>query len=931
MSTVPTSFNPYLAYSASAGSGKTFALSVRYISLLFLGESPQSILAATFTNKAAAEMRQRVVESLRLLGEDKNRVFLEAIAVQTEMSTQEILAKQPLILANFLQSSNFIVTLDSFFSSILRSSSFEIGLEPEFATKEQGEEKLEQLFLSELKTMGLLQELARLAIDIEDKRFAKLFELMQNLYKIDPILPNIPKQAKPLGEIEATIDSCRRELLEMVTLSGASKTAIANFAEESIPKLAKKSLFQKESLLEHRNYKKYVEANPHIENSYLYLKSLLAAWMETKEAIILQHLFELYSYYKNATIANARQSNILNFDDLTYFTYRLLYESVSREFIYFKIDSKFKHILLDEFQDTSTLQYLLLKPLIEEIFAGKGQSDFRSFFYVGDTKQSLYRFRGGVEELFDKVAESFGVTIEPMDTNYRSSQAVVEQVNEWFVGAMDGYTAQKFSASASEGFVEVVHPIYNDELEESQRLLHTAVLKAEWMINNGISVDKIAFLVFTNRDGALLQELCHREGIETILKTSSSLQHISKIASIIAVVKYLFYGQRGSSSAWVSAFLDRVDREKSTTKFEWFHPYLSPFEVIDQLIREFGYFAGDLNLLKLLDFAANYSDIPTLIEEFESSSLSVASNTLHGAKIMTIHGSKGLEFDHVIVVDKLTRPRHDTDPLLFHFAEDLSVDRVYYRFSGRDLFDSDYKKLIAKRSLSAKKDSLNVLYVALTRAVEQMIVIKKEEKSIFDNISMELGSRGVAVQYTKEYEQTITNPKTKPIPITYYGRQNITNNSEDDEQQRDYDAIHFGLALHYTLEMMSAFNLDNLLQALQSSRNRYGLLLDEDMFTAINRRIENLIQCKDFQELLQDASIHREQSISYKGELKQIDLLLEYTESYRVIDYKSSRKYHTKHQQQVREYCKAINEITAKDTQGVIVYILDDGVEMERI
>ena len=931
MSTIPTSFNPYLAYSASAGSGKTFALSVRYISLLFLGESPRSILAATFTNKAAAEMRQRVVESLRLLGEEKNRVFLEAIALQTQMSPREILSKQPLILANFLQSSNFIVTLDSFFSSILRSSSFEIGLEPEFATKEQGVEKLEQLFLSELKAMGLLQELAKLTIDIEDKRFAKLFELMQNLYKIDPLLPRIPKQTKSLREIEESIDSCRRELLEMVTLSGASKSAIANFAEENIAKLAKKSLFQKASLLEHRNYKKYVEKNPQIETCYLSLKSLLSAWMEAKEGIILQHLFELYSYYKNASISHAKQSNILNFDDLSYFTYRLLYESVSKEFIYFKIDSRFKHILLDEFQDTSTLQYLLLKPLIEEIFAGKGQSDFRSFFYVGDTKQSLYRFRGGVEELFDKVAESFGVTIEPMDTNYRSSRAVVEQVNAWFVDTMDGYIAQKFSANASEGFVEVIYPISNEELEESQRLLLTAVIKAQSLIDAGISVDKIAFLVFTNKDGALLQELCHAHNVETILKTSSSLQHISKIASIVAVVKYLFYGQRESSSAWAFAFLDRVGRERSKTKFEWFHPYLSPFEVIDYLIREFGYFADDLNLLKLLDFAANFSDIPTFIKEFESSSLSVASNTLHGAKIMTIHGSKGLEFDHVILVDKLTRPRHDTDPLLFDFDDNLSVDRVYYRFSGRDLFDPKYKELIAKRTLAAKKDSLNVLYVALTRAVEQMIVIKKEEKSIFDNIHMEPTSRGVASYYPKEYEETITNPITKPIPITYYGRQNVTNSIDTMDEQKDYDAIDFGLALHYTLEMMEAFEHKYLLVALESSKNRYGLLLDEEKFTAIRRRIEYLIYHEAFQELLLDATIHQEQSISYQEELKQIDLLLEYSDSYCVIDYKSSRKYHTKHQQQVREYCKAIKDITGKETEGVIVYILDDGVEMERV
>ncbi len=115
------SFQPQLAYSASAGSGKTFALSVRYLSLLFLGEEPSTILAATFTNKAAAEMKQRVIALLINLEEKK--VELAEIAKQTGLSEAELLAKQPVILENFLSSSNYIVTLDSFFTSILRSAS----------------------------------------------------------------------------------------------------------------------------------------------------------------------------------------------------------------------------------------------------------------------------------------------------------------------------------------------------------------------------------------------------------------------------------------------------------------------------------------------------------------------------------------------------------------------------------------------------------------------------------------------------------------------------------------------------------------------------------------------------------------------------------------------------------------------------------------
>ncbi|MCB4773517.1 MAG: UvrD-helicase domain-containing protein, partial [Sulfurovum sp.] len=178
------SFQPHLALSAAAGSGKTFALSVRYISLLFMGESPSSILAATFTNKAASEMRQRVVDSLRELGD--NEAFLGAVLEQTGLTCEELFAKQPEVLARFLSHSSYIVTLDSFFSSILRSASLELGLEPDFVTKEQGTDELEKHFLDEVQANGLLSNLVKLVMDIEDKRFGKIFDLMQDFYRVDP-------------------------------------------------------------------------------------------------------------------------------------------------------------------------------------------------------------------------------------------------------------------------------------------------------------------------------------------------------------------------------------------------------------------------------------------------------------------------------------------------------------------------------------------------------------------------------------------------------------------------------------------------------------------------------------------------------------------------------------------------------------------------
>jgi len=279
------SFKPFLAYSASAGSGKTFALSVRYISLLFMGESPNSILAATFTNKAAAEMRQRVVKSLHSLDDENNEAFTDAICVQTGLSREALLEKQPEVLARFLASSSYIVTLDSFFASILRSASLEIGLEPDFVTKEQGEDALEKHFLDEVQAEGLLSSLVKLSMDIEDKRFMKIFDLMQNFYKVDPLLPKLEELDLSLGRQEEACEALRTKLIRALTDAGAAARCMNQFETKNIKELFGKSLFEKETLGEHSWFKKV--ANEVIEGLYTLLKKELFLWSQAKEAIVL--------------------------------------------------------------------------------------------------------------------------------------------------------------------------------------------------------------------------------------------------------------------------------------------------------------------------------------------------------------------------------------------------------------------------------------------------------------------------------------------------------------------------------------------------------------------------------------------------------------------------------------------------------------------
>jgi exodeoxyribonuclease V beta subunit len=233
------------------------------------------------------------------------------------------------------------------------------------------------------------------------------------------------------------------------------------------------------------------------------------------------------------------------------------------------------------------------------------------------------------------------------------------------------------------------------------------------------------------------------------------------------------------------------------------------------------------------------------------------------------------------------------------------------------------------RKVSELKDRKNILYVALTRAVEGLIILRKPKDSIFDEINMGAMSVGeLQMRSVHESKKTLSE-RVKELSISNYGTQEVL--SADEEEEKDFEAILFGTALHYTLEMLGAFDEESLTTAMLSLKNRYGQQLSDLSIEQIEDRIRNLIEHKEFQEILDGAKVTKEQSLSFEGELKQIDLLLEYDDHCLVIDYKSSKKYAVKHQNQVGYYKKAIHTITGKRTEGMIVYLLEEEIETETL
>jgi exodeoxyribonuclease V beta subunit len=231
-----------------------------------------------------------------------------------------------------------------------------------------------------------------------------------------------------------------------------------------------------------------------------------------------------------------------------------------------------------------------------------------------------------------------------------------------------------------------------------------------------------------------------------------------------------------------------------------------------------------------------------------------------------------------------------------------------------------------ERKIASAKDSMNVLYVALTRAVEGMIIIRKPKDSIFDALDMEVMSVGGLRQAQPTNVSPLPESVEGKVTITNYGTQETPEHEEVEE--KDYEAILFGTALHYTLEMLGAVDGASVRVAMTALQNKYGQQLSQQSIVEIEKRVNALVVNTEFRVLLNGAKVRKEQSLSFEGELKQIDLLLEYEEYNLVIDYKSSKKYGLKHQSQVGYYKKAIGNITGKRTEGMVVYLLNEGIEL---
>jgi len=902
-------FKDNLAYEASAGSGKTFMLVVRYLSLLFKGAEASKILALTFTNKAAREMSERVVETLENL---QNRKELDVIVKESGFSREDILSHRAEILAEFLNANTKIMTIDSFFTQILRKFSLYASLMPDFSTfASQHELKLMSRFLKEVSVANKRDVLIDLSLESK-KRVGDIFTLLDEFYVKKEELSALSFSKIDVESMKERAMSALHSLQTIVAgCKGASASLIKAVNAESFEELKEKSWIVKESL-EYWVFKKCFTLE--MNTSLHIIQESIKEYHRAKEQNFFYALNELVDIYIKSKKALYIENSELSFSDVTALVYEILHKLDDSEFLYFRLDAKIEHILLDEFQDTSITQYEILRPLINEITSGEGIFENGSFFFVGDVKQSIYRFRGGVSALFGEVVEQNNTEVEKLLTNYRSQKEVIEFVNQAFIEKIQNYTPQLVREEASFGYVEIL---------ESEEILEETISQVKRFIDKGAVVDEIAVLCATNGDGEAIKLALEDAHIDVVTETTTKLINQISVKALIEYLKYLYFEENIYKENFF-ALIKHKEQKIESVDFK----RVALRDVLISAIKKYKLFSNDFHLIRFLSAVSIYDDVEALLFEYERLDASAAASDLSGVRVLTVHKSKGLEYEHVIVMDRLKNPPAAKNSIIYEY-DGIQLQNVYLRTKNRAHIDTQYERALEKEQQLVREDSLNALYVAFTRARENLIIIKKSSKSTFDILDLKVGSSGSLVcKMIEEKKEDILKPLV--YKELYYGTQSdiLALESEKDE---DLKAINFGIALHFTLEMMGEFKIGSLLNAKNMMLNKYGFNLSEDEIEDIMNRVEYFIKSSEI-ALLTDGRCYKEKALRYKNSLRYVDLLVEKEDgSFNVIDYKSSMAYSEHHLKQVRFYVKAIREITGKVVRGYICYLLSDKVSLVEV
>ncbi len=445
--------NNFISVEASAGSGKTHSLTKRYIGLLLNFDSTKkntaqirNILALTFANKATVEMKERIIETLKKisLGMDVKNITDDINLLPNQIQQNALIAINTLI-ADY---DNFNVrTIDSFINIIIKACALQLGFSPNYKILDSYKEYTDYAINTFLDKITADKEIElfldkffiRFITDTEDswsikdsieKKFNEFYGKDVSKYCItfdDSV--DYSKKLSALSEKFSKICLEMTKIKEYENLNGKYTKSMEKLKSDNRALFnLTANLFLKEEL----PYKKDKQAQQSQQLNCLFeeAKKVIKNFFEIRAKHYYDSYIKIFNYIIDEFDNRAQKDSVLFLQDINRKVLNIFNQNTLLPEIYCRLSANFKDFLIDEFQDTNTIQWKTLKLIVEENLSQDG-----SFFYVGDKKQAIYGFRGSDFQIFDLPLKEFQIYAPKkitLDTNYRSCQYIVEFNNSIF-------------------------------------------------------------------------------------------------------------------------------------------------------------------------------------------------------------------------------------------------------------------------------------------------------------------------------------------------------------------------------------------------------------------------------------------------------------------------------------------------------------------
>lgn len=871
---------PFTIYNASAGSGKTYTLVKEYLRILLQSDADDAyrrILAITFTNKAVEEMKGRIIANLSDFAKDspgdRAESLMQVLSAETGLSLATIKDKSRAIIKHIIH--NYaafdISTIDRFTHKVIRAFAHDLNLPVSFDVSLETDSLLQEAVDAIIAKAGDDEVLTALLVDFSLAKADddKSWDVTHELFDTGRLLIDENNRNELVQFKDKSIEEflfIKEKLRQSVTALEQENSALAGTMQELMQNRGVNAAsFSRGTFPNHINYikegtlnsghKRYYEPEDVqinktakdrdiIENLLPELLGLLAKAYKNQEK---KQFYQ--AFLKNITplsLLNSigqeleriqKEQNVLSISEFNAIIHREI-QNQPAPFIYERLGERYRHFFIDEFQDTSQMQWHNLIPLIDNALAGEDLQGVRgSLMIVGDPKQSIYRWRGGKAEQLIALGKDHNPFSNPerdilnLGTNYRSYTKVIEFNNNFFSFLSSEFENEDYrgmyasslqdSNPKAGGYVNIsflpeVQQDLDEETGKDTLYLEATLETINKVRQQGFQYKDIVLLTRKRQPGVLLATYLTEMGVPILSSETLLIENATEVKLIINLLRYLksndnreakaqflYFAATTQSSLQVHDFIaEGMEQPDEAALEQWLGSHgisisfrncrkRSLYEAVETIVEAFiknkanqSYVQYFLDLVLERDIRTQ-SGISDFLEYWDSngSRFSIPSPEGNDAvRIMTIHKSKGLEFPVVIFPfaeeDYSRAPRSkmwlELDDTTFEFQKAL-VD------SNKEVsqYGEKASELYFIKSQEELLDNINILYVALTRAEEQLYIISNRNFTSRGELTNNMSSyfikylqhKGVFDNRVAQYE--FGHPERISAPDTHKGGQHV--------------------------------------------------------------------------------------------------------------------------------------------------------------